>query len=82
MKLKTVISFLFPESTIKGNIVLWLKTLGTVLSFVWGFFNITWRWVGGACIIVLSIVIWLPISVWKTGLVVSDHIMKYITNVK
>lgn len=80
--IKPVLYFLFPESTIKGNIVLWLKTLGVIFNFIWGVFNATWRWIGGACIIVLSIVIWLPISMWKTGLVVSDHIMKYITNDK
>jgi len=45
-------------------------------------FNFTWRWIGGAAIIILSIVIWLPISIWKTGLIVSDHIMKHMTNDK
>lgn len=82
MNFKESLHFFFPESTIKGNIILWFKTLWVIFNFIWGVFNVAWRWIGGASIIVLSIIIWLPISIWKTGLVVSDHIMKYMTDDK
>ena len=73
MTSKTALSFFFPEATIKGNVLLWIKTL-------WAIWNFLWRWIGMLLIIVLATPIWLPISVWKTGLIVSDHIMKSITN--
>jgi len=31
-------------------------------------------------IVIISSPIWLPIVIWKSGLIVSDHIMNYITS--
>ena len=65
--------FKIPYTNIKKNSLLLLKIFWVIWTFIW-------QWTGGAAIIVLSIVIWLPISIWKTGLIVSDHIMKHMTN--
>ena len=57
--------------TIKRNAFLILKVSWKLLLFLLSLiFNIS--------LVILSIPIWLPIVLWKTGLIVSDHIMKHI----
>ncbi len=56
---------------IKRNALLILKVFWKLLLFVLSLIvNIS--------LVILSIPIWLPIVLWKTGLIVSDHIMKHI----
>ena len=56
---------------IKRNAFLILKVIWKLLLFVLSLIvNIS--------LVILSIPIWLPIVLWKTGLIVSDHIMKHI----
>lgn len=38
------------------------------------------NWGVALLIAVLSLPIWLPIVTWKTGLIISDHVIKYIVN--
>ncbi len=56
---------------IKRNALQALKVIWKLLLFVLSLtVNIS--------LVILSIPIWLPIVLWKTGLIVSDHIMKHI----
>ena len=59
--------------TIKTNALLILKAIKRLLLIVldWLLMSILW---------VFSSPIWLPIVIWKTGLIASDHIMKHITD--
>ena len=38
------------------------------------------NWLITLLIVILSLPIWLPIVLWKAGLVISDHIIKHIVN--
>lgn len=59
---------------IKRNTLQTLKVIWKVLLFVLSLIiNIS--------LIILSSPIWLPVVLWKTGLIVSDHIMKQIIDV-
>lgn len=50
------------------------------LKIIWRVLLLLLGWAGTLLLIVLSSPIWLPIVLWKTGLIVSDHIMKQITD--
>ena len=36
------------------------------------------NWSVMGILIILSSWLWLPIVIWKTGLLISDHVMKHI----
>ena len=73
MAFKTTLSFLFTKTTIKENLSLWVKTFGKTLLF-------SINWILTLMLKVLATPIWLPVVLWKTGLIVSDNIIKHITS--
>ena len=38
------------------------------------------NWTITLVIALLALPIWLPIIIWKSGLIISDHLLKYITS--
>ena len=65
--------FKIPYTAIKKNTLLWIKTFLAIVIFII-------NRILTLLLILSSSPIWLPIIIWKTGLIVSDHIMKSITD--